>query len=210
ALPEAVCTVWTAIRDVPPPSPGALALVHGGSGGIGTTAIGLLRARGWRVIATASARHLELVRSLGAERAVDYRSEDFVEAVLDATGGRGAELIVDVIGADYLERNLAALALDGALTIIAVQGGSRAEVDLRQLMARRVTLRAMTLRARPVEGRGSKADAIAEVREHVWPLVAAGELRPVIGATLPLTDANRALSLMGSGEAPGGKILLLR
>ena len=209
ALPEAVLTVWTAVRDVPPPSPGALALVHGGSGGIGTMAIQLLREQGWRVAATASARHLALVRSLGAELAIDYRAEDFVDVVLEATDGRGAELILDVIGADYLERNLAALGHDGTLTVIAAQGGSVADVDLRRLMARRVTLRAMTLRARPIEGRGSKADAVAEVREHVWPFVESGELRPVIGARLPLTEANRAHALMGSSEAPGGKILLV-
>ncbi|QUW17790.1 NAD(P)H-quinone oxidoreductase [Agrococcus sp. Marseille-Q4369] len=210
ALPEAVLTVWTAIRDVPPPSPDGVALVHGGSGGIGTMAILLLRARGWRVATTASARHHELVRSLGAELAIDYRSEDFVEAVLGATEGRGAELVLDVIGADYLDRNLDALALDGSLTIIAVQGGSRAEIDLRRLMQRRVTLRAMTLRARPIEGRGSKADAVAQVREHVWPLFSTGEIRPVIGTTMPLAEAGAAHALMGSADAPGGKILLVR
>ena len=210
ALPEAVLTVWTAVRDAPPPSPAALALVHGGSGGIGTMAIQLLRQRGWRVAATASARHLDLVRSLGAELAIDYRTEDFVDVVLAATDGHGAELVIDVIGADYLERNFAALAHDSTLTVIAVQGGSVADIDLRRLMARRVTLRAMTLRARPIEGRGSKADAVTEAREHLWPLVASGELRPVIGMRLPLTEANRAHTLMGSSEAPGGKILLVR
>lgn len=210
ALPEAVCTVWTAMRDLPAPEPGDLALVHGGSGGIGTMAIQLLRAAGWRVATTASARHHELCRSLGAELVIDYRADDFVEAVQGATEGRGAGAIFDVIGADYLGRNLEALALDGTLTVIAVQGGTRAEVDLRRLMQRRVTLRAMTLRARPRIGRGSKAAVIAEVRERIWPGFAAGQLRPVIGATVPLVEADRAHALMGSADAPGGKLLLVR
>ncbi|WP_413317131.1 NAD(P)H-quinone oxidoreductase [Agrococcus sp. 1P02AA] len=211
ALPEAVCTVWTAIRDLPEPEAGELALVHGGSGGIGTMAIQMLRARGWRVAATASARHRELCASLGAEIVVDYRSEDFVEVVQGATGGRGAGFVLDVIGADYLDRNLEALALDGVLTVIAVQGGTQAEVDLRRLMQRRVTLRAMTLRARPRDGgRGSKAEVVRQVREHVWPLLASGRLQPVIGATVPLVEADRAHELMGSPGAPGGKLLLAR
>ncbi|MDR7233567.1 NAD(P)H-quinone oxidoreductase [Agrococcus sp. BE272] len=210
ALPEAVCTVWTAMRDLPAPEPGDLALVHGGSGGIGTMAIQLLRAAGWRVATTASARHHELCRSLGTELVIDYRADDFVEAVQAATEGRGAGAILDVIGADYLGRNLEALALDGTLTVIAVQGGTRAEVDLRRLMQRRVTLRAMTLRARPRTGRGSKAAVIAEVRERIWPGFAAGQLRPVIGATVPLVEADRAHALMGSADAPGGKLLLVR
>ena len=211
ALPEAVCTVWSAVRDAPEPGAGALALVHGGSGGIGTMAIQLLRARGYRVAVTASARSHDLCRSLGAELTIDYRDEDFVDAVLAATDGVGAEYILDVIGADYLGRNVDALALDGTLTVIAVQGGTKAEVDLRRLMQRRVTLRAMTLRARPrVGGRGSKAAVISQVREHVWPLIAAGSVRPVIGATLPFAEAERAHELMGSAQAPGGKILLVR
>ncbi|MEV7526921.1 NAD(P)H-quinone oxidoreductase [Agrococcus sediminis] len=210
ALPEAVCTVWTAMRDLPAPEPGDLALVHGGSGGIGTMAIQLLRAAGWRVATTASGRHHELCRSLGAELVIDYRADDFVEAVQGATEGRGAGALLDVIGADYLDRNLQALALDGTLTVIAVQGGTRAEVDLRRLMQRRVTLRAMTLRARPRTGRGSKADVIAQVRERIWPGFAAGALRPVIGATVPLVEADRAHALMGSADAPGGKLLLVR
>lgn len=210
ALPEAVCTVWTAMRDLAAPEPGDLALVHGGSGGIGTMAIQLLRAAGWRVATTASARHHELCRSLGAEITIDYRSDDFVEVVQAATDGRGAGFVLDVIGADYLSRNLDALALDGTLTVIAVQGGTKAEVDLRRLMQGRVTLRAMTLRARPRTGRDSKQQVIAEVRERIWPGIAAGAVRPVIGAAVPLAEADRAHRLMGSSEAPGGKILLVR
>lgn len=211
ALPEAVCTVWSAMREVPEPEPGELALVHGGSGGVGTTAIQLLRAFGWRVAVTASARHRELCASLGADVVVDYRSEDFVEAVLGATEGRGAGFVLDVIGADYLDRNLDALALDGTLTVIAAQGGTKSEVDIARLMQRRVTLRAMTLRARPrTGGRSSKARIVRQVRDYVWPLIAAAGVRPVVGATLPLTDAERAHELMGSPEAPGGKLLLVR
>jgi putative PIG3 family NAD(P)H quinone oxidoreductase len=211
ALPEAVCTVWSAMRDVPAPEPGALALVHGGSGGIGTMAIQMLRAAGWRVATTASAKHHALCRELGAEIVIDYRSEDFVDVVLGATGGRGADFVLDVIGADYLGRNLDALALDGAITVIAVQGGTKAEVDLRRLMQRRVTLRAMTLRARPrTGGRGSKAEVVRQARDAVWPQIAAGDVRPVVGARVPLAEAERAHALMGSPEAPGGKLLLER
>jgi NADPH:quinone reductase-like Zn-dependent oxidoreductase len=210
ALPEAVCTVWTAIRDVPQPAVDGLALVHGGSGGVGTMAVQMLTARGFRVAATASERHHRMVRMLGAEVAVDYRSDDFVAAVHRATEGHGAALIIDVIGADYLERNLASLALDGTLTVIAAQRGSEARVDLRTLMQRRATLRAMTLRARPRTGPGGKADVIAEVRREVWPLLDDGAIAPVIGAKLRLTHANEALALMGSAESPGGKILLVR
>jgi putative PIG3 family NAD(P)H quinone oxidoreductase len=210
ALPEAVCTVWTAMRELPEPEPGDLALVHGGSGGIGTMAIQMLRARGYRVAVTASSRSHELCRSLGAEIAIDYRNEDFVDVILGATDGRGATVILDVIGADYLDRNLRALALDGTLTVIAVQGGTQAQLDLRALMRRRVTLRAMTLRARPRTGRGSKAHVIAEVREHVWPLIEAGDVQPVVGVAMALAEAEAAHSLMGSDRAPGGKILLVR
>lgn len=210
ALPEAVCTVWTAIRDVAEPAVDGLALVHGGSGGIGTMAVQLLTARGYRVATTASARHHRMVRMLGAEVAVDYRSDDFVAAVHRATEGHGAALIIDVIGADYLERNLASLALDGTLTVIAAQRGSEARVDLRTLMQRRATLRAMTLRARPRTGPGGKADVIAEVRREVWPLLDDGAIAPVIGAKLRLTHANEALALMGGDESPGGKIVLVR
>ena len=211
ALPEAACTVWSAIRDLPDPEDGELALVHGGSGGMGTMAIQLLRARGWRVAATASARHRDLCASLGAEIVIDYRSEDFVAVVQAATEGVGAGFVLDVIGAGYLDRNLDALALDGAMTVIAVQGGTRAEVDLRRLMQRRVTLRAMTLRARPrTRGRGSKAEVVRQVREIVWPLIAAGEVQPVIGTRVPLLEAERAHELMGSLAAPGGKLVLVR
>ncbi|WP_072314907.1 NAD(P)H-quinone oxidoreductase [Agrococcus sp. Marseille-P2731] len=211
ALPEAVCTVWSAMRDLPEPEAGELALVHGGSGGVGTMAIQMLRALGWRVATTASARHRELCASLGAEIVIDYRSEDFVEVVRGATEGKGAGFVLDVIGADYLDRNVDALSFDSTLTVIAAQGGTRAEIDLLRLMQRRVTLRAMTLRARPrTGGRGSKAEVVRQVREHVWPLFAEGQVRPVIGATMPLSDAERAHELMGSPEAPGGKLLLVR
>ncbi len=210
ALPEAVCTVWTAIRDVPEAAIGELALVHGGSGGVGTMAVQLLTARGFRVAATASARHHRTVRMLGAEVAIDYRTDDFVAAVHRATEGHGAALIIDVIGAEYLERNLAALAVDGTLTVISVQRGAEAQIDLRRLMQRRVTLRAMTLRARPRTGRGGKADVIAEVRREVWPRLEDASIAPVIGAKLRLTHANEAHALMGSAESPGGKIVLVR
>jgi len=210
ALPEAVCTVWTAMRDTPPATAQSMALVHGGSGGIGTMAVQMLTTGGYRVAVTASARHHRLVTMLGAELAVDYRSEDFVAAVHGATEGRGAELVIDVIGADYFDRNVAALALDGTLAVIATQGGREAQVDLLRLMQRRVTLRAMTLRARPRHGRGSKAEVIEQVRAAVWPRIEDGQIAPVIGETMRLTHANEAHGLMTGGESPGGKILLVR
>jgi putative PIG3 family NAD(P)H quinone oxidoreductase len=210
ALPEAVCTVWTGMRDTPPATAASTALVHGGSGGIGTMAVQLLTARGFRVVTTTSARHRRFVRMPGAEVAVDYRSDDFVAAVHAVTDGHGAELILDVVGADYFERNLAALAHDGTMTIIATQGGRTAQVDLLRLMQRRATVRAMTLRARPRHGRGSKAEAIEQVRAAVWPLIEEGRIAPVIGAKLRLQHANEAHALMTGGASPGGKILLVR
>lgn len=210
ALPEAVCTVWTGIRDTEPAGADSMALVHGGSGGIGTMAVQMLTARGYRVAATARARHHRLVQMLGAEVAIDYRSEDFVALVHEATEGHGVELILDVVGGDYLERNLEALALDGTLTVIATQGGRTAHIDLLRLMQRRTTLRAMTLRARPRHGRASKAEVIEQVRDAVWPLIEEGSIAPVIGAKLRLQHADEAHAMMTGRESPGGKILLVR
>ena len=181
-------------------------LVHGGAGGIGTFAIQLAVALGARVITTAgSAEKLALCAELGAEVTIDYREQDFVAQVLDSTGGAGVDVILDNMGASYLARNVAALAIEGRLVVIGLQGGTKAELDLNALMRKRAAVVGTTLRARPV---GEKAAICAAVAEHVWPLVADGTIRPVVGRTLPLAEAAQAHRLMESGEHTG-KILLV-
>jgi putative PIG3 family NAD(P)H quinone oxidoreductase len=205
ALPEAACTVHSNVVMLAGLDTGEMLLVHGGASGIGTFAIQLGRALGARVACTAgSAAKLARCRELGAELAINHREEDFVAAVGDYTGGRGADVILDIIGAAYLERNLAALATGGRLAIIGLQGGARAEIDLSSLMRKRCSVRATTLRARPVQ---EKAAIVGAVREQVWPLVGAGQIRPVIETVLPLEQADEAHRLMESGRHVG-KILL--
>ena len=207
ALPEVTCTVWSNLFMVARLAEGETLLVHGGAGGIGTTAIQLARAHGARVLATAgSPEKLELCRALGAEVAISYRESDFVEEVRTATGGRGADVILDNMGASYLSRNVDALATGGRLVVIGLQGGRRAELDLGALLAKRGTVAATTLRARPA---AEKAAIVAGVREHVWPLVESGELRPVVDRTFPLPEAAAAHAYLDSGEHVG-KLLLVR
>jgi putative PIG3 family NAD(P)H quinone oxidoreductase len=206
ALPEVACTVWSNVFSLARLAEGETLLVHGGAGGVGTFAIQLGRARGARVLATAgSPEKLARCVQLGAERAISYRDEDFIEAVREATGGHGADVILDVMGASYLARNIEALALDGRLAVVGLQGGTRAEIDLGALMRKRVGLNATTLRARPPE---AKAAIVAEVREHVWPLIASGAVVPVIDRVLPMSDAAAAHKAV---EASGhiGKVLLV-
>ena len=206
ALPEAYCTVWTNVVDRGRLRAGESFLVHGGSSGVGTAAVQLARRLGARVFATAgSAAKCAACEELGAERAVNYREEDFVAAVRDATGGRGVDVVLDMVGAPYLARNLAALAVEGRLVVIAVMAGAEAEVNLLDFMSRRLTLTASTLRSRSV---AQKAEVGRAVREHVWPRFAAGELRPVIHATWPLAEAAEAHRVLES-SAHVGKLLLL-
>ena len=206
ALPEAYCTVWTNVVDRGRLRAGESFLVHGGSSGVGTAAVQLARRLGARVFATAgSAAKCAACVELGAERAVNYREEDFVAAVRDATGGRGVDVVLDMVGAPYLARNLAALAVEGRLVVIAVMAGAEAEVNLLDFMSRRLTLTASTLRSRAV---AQKAEVGRAVREHVWPRFAAGELRPVIHATWPLAEAAEAHRVLES-SAHVGKLLLL-
>ena len=168
-------------------------------------AIQLATAFGARVACTAgSSRKLARCRELGAEVAIDYRTEDFVEAVRDATGGAGADVILDIMGASYLARNLAALATNGRLVVIGRQGGSRAELDLGVLQAKRASLYATTLRARPAH---EKAAVVQAVREHVWPLINAGQVAAVIDRELPMSQAAQAHRAMAASEHIG-KILL--
>jgi putative PIG3 family NAD(P)H quinone oxidoreductase len=202
ALPEIACTVWSNVFMIAHLGPGETLLVHGGAGGIGTFAIQLASVLGARVFATAgSAEKLELCRSLGAERAISYRDEDFVEVLREAGG---ADVILDNMGAKYLEPNVAALATEGRLVIIGMQGGSRGEVDLGALMSKRAAVVATTLRARPTE---EKTAICRAVEEHVWPLVEAGTVRPTVGAEISLDDVAEAHTLM-EGGGHTGKILL--
>jgi putative PIG3 family NAD(P)H quinone oxidoreductase len=206
ALPEVVCTVWSNVFMTANLQPGQFLLVHGGSSGIGTMAIQLAREVGAHVAVTAgSAEKLQACKDLGAEVLVNYREQDFVEEVRKATGGAGADVILDNMGAKYLARNVDALAVNGRLVVIGLQGGTKAEVDLNALLRKRAAVIATSLRARPVE---EKATIAAAVREHVWPLVESGRVRPVVLSRHPLADAAAAHREMEeSGHI--GKILLL-
>ncbi|MDA8324405.1 MAG: NAD(P)H-quinone oxidoreductase [Actinomycetota bacterium] len=205
ALPEVACTVYSNVVQVAGLRAGETLLVHGGASGIGTLAIQLGKALGARVACTAGSRaKLDRCRELGADLAIGYRDTDFVEAVSEFTGGRGADVILDIMGAAYLDRNVAALAQDGRLVIIGLQGGTRAEIDLNAMLRKRASLHATSLRSRPVD---QKAAIVAGVRDVVWPLVAAGRIRPVIDATVPLAEAARAHAMLEDGQHVG-KILL--
>jgi putative PIG3 family NAD(P)H quinone oxidoreductase len=206
ALPEVAATVWSNVMMVAGLRSGETLLVHGGAGGIGTFAIQLAAALGAKVLATAgSPDKLALCTELGAHVTINYREQDFVEVVRDVTDGAGVDVILDNMGASYLARNVTALGTEGRLVIIGLQGGTKAEIDLNALMRKRAAVAGTTLRARPV---GEKATICAAVREHVWPLVADGTIRPVVGHTLPLAEAAEGHRLMESGESTG-KILLV-
>ena len=207
ALPEAACTVYSNVYQVGGLAAGETLLVHGGASGIGTLAIQLARASGARVMCTAGTEgKLARCRALGADVAISYRNEDFVEVVRDATGGAGADVILDIMGASYLARNLAALATGGRLVIIGRQGGTRAELDLGVLQGKQAAIHATTLRARPI---AEKAAIVSAVQENVWPLVVAGTLVPVIDRALPMPSAAEAHRVLEASEQTG-KVLLLR
>jgi putative PIG3 family NAD(P)H quinone oxidoreductase len=205
ALPEVACTVWSNVVDIARLRKGETLLVHGGGGGIGTFAIQLGKALGATVVVTARAAKHEKLRALGVDLAIDYTSEDFVAATEAFTGGRGADVVLDIVGAKYLGRNVDVLATNGRIATIGLQGGRKGELDLGALMAKRGSISATTLRARPV---AEKTKIVKGVREQVWPLVEAGAIRPVIETTLPMTAATEALRLMESSDHIG-KILLL-
>lgn len=204
ALPEVAATVWSNVFMTAHLARGERFLVHGGAGGIGTMAIQLAAARGAEVLATGgSPDKLELCRSLGATRAISYRDEDFVE-VLEEVGG--ADVILDNMGAKYLGRNVAALATGGRLVIIGMQGGARGELDINALLRKRASVTATSLRARPLE---EKAAICCGVVENVWPLVAAGQVRPIVENTMPLEDVAKAHRLMDEGGHSGKIVLTL-
>ncbi|MDQ1106306.1 putative PIG3 family NAD(P)H quinone oxidoreductase [Nocardioides zeae] len=202
ALPEVACTVWSNVVTVGGLAAGDTFLVHGGAGGIGTFAIQLASALGARVFTTAgSAEKRAFCEELGAERAIDYREEDFV-AVLKEAGG--ADVVLDNMGAKYLGRNVDALATEGRLVVIGMQGGAKGELDLGRLLAKRASVHATSLRARPVD---EKTAICAAVAEHVWPLVGSGAVRPIVHATLPLDRAAEAHGLL-EASSHSGKVLL--
>lgn len=206
ALPETFFTVWINVFERAGLQPGEVFLVHGGTSGIGTTAIQLASAFGARVFATARGTDKGAVCSrLGAERAIDYETEDFVEVVKSATSGHGADVILDMVGGDYVQRNIACAAEDGRIHHIAFVRGSKVEVDLMRMMLKRITLTGSTLRARPSEVKARIARAL---EENVWPLLESGKVRPVIDSSYPLTEAAQAHRRMET-NAHIGKILLV-
>lgn len=207
-LPEVACTVWSNLAMTANLKAGEFVLVHGGASGIGTHAIQVAHALGARVAATAGSRaKLDLCGELGADIVISHRDEDFVEQVRAATDSRGADVILDIMGAAYLDRNLQALAVDGRLVIIGMQGGVKAELNIGTLISKRLQVIGTALRARPVEGRHGKSDIVDATVKSVWPLIAAGAVRPVIGARFPIQQAAEAHQMLASGET-FGKILL--
>ena len=208
ALPETCFTVWVNLFDRGGLTAGETLLVHGGASGIGTTAIQLATARGAVVFATAGTDDkCRACERLGARLGINYRTDDFVEAVKAATEGRGVDVVLDIVGGDYLDRNLRALAMGGRLVQVAIQSGPKATIDLSRVMTRRLTLAGSTLRPRPVEEKGVIADA---VRQQVWPLVAAGRMTPVIDSVFPLARTADAHRRLESGAHVGKVVLTVR
>jgi putative PIG3 family NAD(P)H quinone oxidoreductase len=208
ALPEVACTVWSNLVMTAGLTSGQLVLVHGGASGIGTHAIQVARALGSRVAITAGAKNkLDLCAELGAEITIGYRDEDFVERVRSESGGAGADVILDIMGASYLDRNVDALAPDGRLVIIGMQGGIKGELNIAKLLGKRAGVIATALRSRPVSGPGSKAEIVAEVVANVWPMIADGQVHPIIGAEFGIEEAGAAHELLESGDVSGKVVL---
>ena len=207
ALPEVACTVWSNVFLTAALQPGQTLLVHGGSSGIGTMAIQLARAVGARVAVTAgTADKLEVCRELGAEILVNYREQDFVEVLREQTDGHGADVILDNMGAKYLARNVSALADYGRLVVIGLQGGVKGELDLGLLLRKKGAVIATSLRSR---SDAEKAAIVAAVREHVWPLVKAGTVRPIVHGRWPLAEAAEAHRVMEASTHVGKLLLTL-
>ncbi|WP_327430142.1 NAD(P)H-quinone oxidoreductase [Streptomyces sp. NBC_01236] len=206
ALPEVTCTVWSNVFMVSHLRPAETLLVHGGSSGIGTIAIQLAKAVGAKVAVTAGTKEkLDFCAELGADILINYREQDFVEEIKQATGGAGADVILDNMGAKYLDRNVQALAVNGRLSIIGMQGGIKGELNIATLLNKRAAISATSLRARPLD---EKATIVAAVREHVWPLIDSRHVRPVVDRELPMSDAAAGHRVLEeSGHI--GKVLLV-
>jgi len=206
ALPEVACTVWSNVFMIAHLRPGETLLVHGGSSGIGTMAIQLAKAVGAKVAVTAGTKEkLEHCARLGADILINYKEQDFVAELKAATDGAGADVILDNMGAKYLDRNVRALAVNGRLAIIGLQGGTKGELNIGALLGKRAAISATTLRARPLS---EKTAIVAAVREHVWPLLEGGHIRPVVDRELPMSDAAAAHRVVEeSGHV--GKVLLV-
>jgi NADPH:quinone reductase len=207
AIPETFFTVWTNLFDRGRCQPGETVLIHGGTSGIGTTAIQLAAAWGARVFATAgSDDKARACERLGALRGINYRTEDFVEVMRAETGGKGVDVTLDMVSGSYVARNLEIAALEGRVVVISLLGGSRAEINMGLILTKRLTLTGSTLRTRTVAQKAAVADA---VRKNVWPLLAAGRVRPVIHATFPLAEAAEAHRLMETSNHIGKIVLTL-
>jgi putative PIG3 family NAD(P)H quinone oxidoreductase len=205
ALPETMATVYSNLFMATRVVPGETVLIHGGAGGIGTTAIQLVKAFGGTVAVTAGSRaKLDAAAHLGADILIDYRKQDFVHEIKMATGGRGADVILDVVGAEYLTRNIDALNFSGRLVVIGLQGGARAELDIRSLMAKRASVIGTLLRPRPVQ---EKTAIMAALSNDVWPLITSGVVQVQVDKTFPLAEAAAAHRYFDSGSHIG-KVLL--
>jgi putative PIG3 family NAD(P)H quinone oxidoreductase len=206
-IPETFFTVWTNVFERGALRAGETFLVHGGTSGIGTTAIQLAHAFGAKVFATAGSKEkCDACETLGAVRAVNYRTEDFVTVLMEATGGRGVDVILDMVGGDYLNRNIELLAPAGRLLQIAVLRGARAEINLARVLRQRLTVTGSTLRPRSIEEKGAIAKAL---EREVWPLLESGRVRPIIHATFPLAGAAEAHRMMESGQHIGKIVLVV-
>ena len=207
AIPETFLTVWTNVFERGRLQAGESILVHGGSSGIGTTAIQLARSFGARVFATAgSADKCAACERLGAERCINYRDADFVSEIRELTAGRGVDVVLDMVGGAYFARNVDALATEGRLVEIATLQGAKAELNIQTIMQRRLTITGSTLRARPIADKGAIAEA---VHRHVWPLLESGAVKPIVYARFPLRDASAAHRVMESGAHIGKLVLLI-
>jgi putative PIG3 family NAD(P)H quinone oxidoreductase len=207
-LPEVTCTVWSNLVLTAHLSTGQLVLIHGGASGVGSHAIQVARALGARVAITAgSPAKLQLCRDLGAEIVIAYRDEDFVTRLREVTDGAGADVILDIMGAAYLDRNIDALANDGQLIVIGLQGGVKGELNLGKLISKRARVIGTALRGRPATGPNGKSTIVEAVVRSVWPMIADGRVRPIIGARMPIQQAADAHQLLTSGQV-AGKIVL--
>jgi NADPH2:quinone reductase len=207
AIPETFFTVWTNLFDRGRLKPGETVLIHGGTSGIGTTAIQLAAAWGARVFATAgSDAKARACEKLGAVRGINYRTEDFVEVMRAQTEGKGVDVILDMVAGSYVARNLDIAALEGRVVVISLLGGAKAEINMGVILTKRLTLSGSTLRSRTV---AQKAEVAAAVRKNVWPLLASGRVRPVVHATFPLAEASEAHRLMETSNHIGKIVLTI-